>query len=374
MKTTITVNTDTFTQAVAIANTFTSRDGAFAGQIVIHGVNGELQVKASDMMQTAISKGISFVSSDLTDTNFAPFGIDGKKLFTALKSYRDENVLVELNDGSISLKSGRSKIKLDTVADVQNIAISQGDDNTRNISPYMDGLESILHAIDTNNPKYELNGASLQTKDGVFSIAATDTKRLSAYEVKTDLTDFEAILPREGVQALTKLFKGLDISIEVDETYLSVFSEKLVYQTKLINGKFPEWQRIVPQSAEQKVSLNKKEFLSLLQEVSIYENEIAMKIANGKIILRDSSKKTEVIDDMPTSGASITVGINSKYVMEFLNSSFSEEVELHFNAHNLPIVLVADETHKDVVMPITDLDLTCLDDEVQNNEPEQQAA
>ena len=128
-------------------------------------------------------------------------------------------------------------------------------------------MQQVLHAVDSNNPRYELNGVLLQAKDGTFNVVGTDTKRLAAVTTDTDSSDFEVVIPRKGIEAILKLFKNYDVMAEIDEQSLTIHTEVLSYSVRLINGKYPEWSRIVPQSFIQKivirVQIHKGRFLPI---------------------------------------------------------------------------------------------------------------
>jgi len=82
---TITTSTKTLKSVVAIANTYTSKDGDYIAAVTLVGNDGVLEVKATDTVHTVIFKNIAFISSDLTDPSFDAVTLDGKKLATALK-------------------------------------------------------------------------------------------------------------------------------------------------------------------------------------------------------------------------------------------------------------------------------------------------
>lgn len=351
---TLTINTTAITLAITVATTFSMRDGDYKGQVLLVGKDGKLEVKSSDLMQSIIFKNIDFISSDLTDINFKSFSVDGKKFSTVLKAAKTDEVQIELNEEFIIVKSGRSKIKIDTFAKVQEINMLE-DGNSFALSDKLEHIEKALHAVDFENPKYELNGMLLQIKDGVFNTVATDTKRLVAISSKTSIEDIDIIIPKKGAETFVKLFKGKNVSAKISDTAMVVFTESIEYETKLINGKFPEWQRIIPKEIAKTVTLPAFALDTLVKEASILNDDLIIEFSNNKIKIVDFEKTTVIEDDFEND-ANIKFGIKSKMITDFIASYYTgdvtEQITISFNESNLPIVLIADENHKEIVMPI----------------------
>ena len=350
--TTITLNTTTVATAVATAQRFAAlRESDFAGKITIVGKDGKIEVKASNIEQSIILKEISFVSSDLTQDSFLPFSVDAKRLLTVLKAAKTDEVQIELHDELLVVKSGRSKVKVETLANTQEIEIVKSGKNF-DIKNQLGAMEQVLHAVDNNNQRYELNGVLLQSKGGIFNIVGTDTKRLAVVTTDTDSNDFEVVIPRKGIEAILKLFKGFDVMAEIDEQSLTIHTEALSYSVRLINGKYPEWQRIVPQTFTQTIVFPTEGLKTIVQEASIFEKEIVVEISNNKIRVTDFNNDTEVIDSYATDNINMRFGINSQSLIDFLDSCNEDKIQICFNEGNMPIMLVANPNYKEIVMPL----------------------
>lgn len=352
----ITTSTKALLNAVATANNYTSKDGDFAGAITLNGVNGQMEIKATDMMQTIVFKNIAFVSSDLTDNNFAPVTLDGKKLATVLKVAKSDEVVVEFADNHIVVKSGRSRAKIDTMAKVQTIVLEKGYGKSLDLRECIDGMEYLFHAIDQNNPKFELNGLLLKADGGKLSMVATDTRRLAVVSKASSSEDVYIILPKEAIVTFRKLFSKVDYEAEADNHTFSVYSPFVDYETKLINGMFPDYQRIIPKTFSQTISVNAKEFAELASEASIFEEDILISVTKEEITASDLSGNTQAV--LPRSenmryGGEFKFAVNAKYILDVLMNANSEEVELCFNDTNLPFVLKSGEDTQEAIMPVT---------------------
>jgi len=362
---TITLDNNTLKSVVATANLFTSKDGEFAGQITISGEDSKLEVKASDGVQKVIYKNIPFVSSDLTDTDFLPFSIDGKKLTTALKAAKKDDTHIEIHSEKIVVKSGRSKIIIDVFANTQEVSISRGNKKLDFLS-LINGLEQVLHSVDVNNPRPELTGISLDFKDGACSIAGTDTKRLAVVQTTTTVEDCSYIVPRKAIETISKLFKGYKLEAEIVEDVAMTFhSEHLSYSTQLINSKFIEWKRIVPKSFTQTVTLQKSLLLELVKEASIFNQEVIINFNSNNITVCDFDNSTEIVEEFETN-ADFKFAVQSKMITDFLSSYSEENVDICFNEDNLPILLKANNEYFEIVMPIVLPTIADNNEEVQN--------
>jgi DNA polymerase-3 subunit beta len=348
---TLTINTSAIKNSVATASMFMQKEGDFSGMITLVGNEGKIEVKSSDFIQTVIFKDIDFVSSDLTDTSFSAFSVDGKKLATVLKAAKTDEIQMELHSEKIVIKSGHSKIKIDTLANTQEIEIAK-DGESFDFSSEIGKMEQILHAVDSNNPHYALNGVLLQVKEGVFNMVGTDTKRLAIASSDTNLSDIDVVVPKDAVSTIAKLFKGFSIDAYIGEVNLTVDTETVCYQTKLINTSFPQWQRIVPQSAEQTVTISRTVLKTLVEEASIFESKVKISINQNGIVVKDLDGNTEATNTSPVENADMLFAVDSKAILDFLGSFNEDNVEIAYNGSNLPFVLTANSEYREILMPV----------------------
>lgn len=364
---TITISTTPLTNAVSVAASFTPRDGDFAGKLVLVGQDGMMEVKVSSVEQTLIYKNIQFTSSDLTDHNFDAFSVDAKKLLVVLKNAKTDVVEMKLYANHVIIKSGRSEVKIETLAKVQNIEILENQGNKLDFSSQIGLIDQVLHAVDSNNPKFELNGVLLQIKSGLFNIVATDTKRLPVITTATELEDMEVIIQKHSAQTISRLFYGLESSAEIANNQLSVFSENIVFSARLTAGKFPDWQRIIPKDNKQSVIIGRERLEGLVKDASLLCKDIVIDISDNHITLYDDGHNTEVIEEFENN-ADIRFGVKAKYILDFISSFKEENIQITFKESNLPVLLIASPEYREAVMPIVGIEFK------QNTATEQEAA
>lgn len=361
----ITTNTKTLQNAVATANSYTSKDGEFAGDITLIGKDGQMEIKATDGTQTIVFKNISFVSSDLTDVNFAPISLNGKKLATVLKVAKTDEVIVEIEANYITIKSGRSRAKIETTAKPQQITLEKGYGKKIDFDFSAEALNYMIHAIDQNNPKWEMNGMLLEVEKSQLSMVATDTRRLAVIKKSSSTEDMSIILPKEAVLTFNKLFADIEIELEANEYTFSVYSPFIDYQTKLINGAFPNYKNILPKEFAKTVTLNTKELEELTVEASMFEADIILNINSEEANASDLSGNTEASFPIVNSNnleGEIRFAVNSKYILDILSNTKNKTVDICFNDTNIPFIIKVDDNTQEVIMPIS------LPDEIEVSE------
>ena len=348
----ISVNTMRILNAVATASSYVAKDGEHAGKLTISGIDGHLEVKVTNYVQTVVLRKIPFSSSDMTLDSIEAFSIDGKKLLTALKAVKTENIELERSSDILQIKAGRSKFKINLFDEVQEVEISKKGKSLDIGDNLIENFKKVIHSVGINMPKYEVNGVLIEIKGGILNTVGTDTTRLSLVTAKTSNDDMEIIVPKDAISSIIRLFGHLDVTAFVDETSLTISTEILDYSTKLISGKFPTWQRIVPQSFAQKFTINKDKFATLVKEASLFDTQITVKIKDQKILIKDFDGNTEVEDTVSDSNIDMNFHVNAKNILDFISSYSDDDITIGFNHSNLPFVLIADATYKEIVMPI----------------------
>lgn len=358
----ITINKQTLQNTGAIAANYMPTNSDYDGKIVLSGKDNMLEMKSSDFIQTVIIKKIPFVSSDLTVDSFSEIALDGKKLLTVLRAAKTDDIILEISESTLIVKSGRSKIKIDITSDIQDIKIDNCDNKLDLSDEIIKSLQKVYHSIDISNVKPELNGLLLNVRNGKLNLVSTDTKRLSHITADTSLNDMDIIVPKQGIQSIIKLFSGYDITAEFDDVNFTVHTANISYSTRLINGKFPEWERVVPQSLLQTLTISKVKLTELVKEASLFDSQISINVNNGKILIKDFEGNTEIEDTCDNDGVNINFNVNAKNILDFLASCKDETVTIGFNAANLPLLFIADSSYKEICMPIV----------IQNDKKEEQ--
>jgi DNA polymerase III subunit beta len=320
--------------------------------ILIDANDGILTLKATD---SEIGLNLTSKEASISQNGFAT--ANGKKFSEIVRSLRDDEITIELVENNILLKQKNSKYKLPTFNYEE---FPKFPDYTNlpkiglNSQELITAFKRVTPAIDTNNPKFELNGALLDIKVGGVNIVATDTKRLAITQIEEkNSEELSIIIPKKAIQEIQKIFYN-DVDIFYAQTYLIIRSKEATFFTKLINGKFPDYHRILPKEFKVIQTLQKDKIVEAIKQISIISQELKMSFQKDRIIFESLSEenmeaKTEIEGTFDFE--EFTIAFSSKYVLDFLSSIDSKEFTAHFNQSNMPFELNTDK-FKTLVMPI----------------------
>jgi len=315
--------------------------------------DGACFIKATDS-----EIGLQITTSYIQIDHEGSFTANGKKLLDIIRILKDDEITLELFDSTLVIKQKHSKFKLPTF-DAGAFPTFPEKDEKSQISldshNLIHGLRKISPAIDTNNPKFELNGALINIKSNETDLVGTDTRRLAIVTIPgTTSEELSIIVPKKAILEIQKLFLD-QITISYDETNLIINNENYFFFTRLINGKFPDYERIVPKTVKHYITLPKKEMISAIKMITTISHEIKMILTEDKIIFYSLSSdnieaKTEI--DTPAGfSEAFEFSYNSKYLLDFLSQIDGESFELGINEPTLPFV-VKNGNFITIIMPI----------------------
>ncbi|WP_418640836.1 DNA polymerase III subunit beta [Sulfurimonas sp. ST-27] len=319
-----------------------------------------MNVSGSKLTLKATDYEIGFlVSTDnLKIENEGSITANGKKFLDIVRILKDDDINLEAKNDTLLISQGHSNFKLPTFSYNEFPEFPSYEGKPRiSIESHtlIESLKKITPAIDTNNPKFELNGALIDIKKDSINFAATDTRRLAVVTLNNQSeNELSIIIPKKAIVEIQKLFFD-NIELYYDETNLIIHSEQYTFFTKLINGKFPEYSRIIPKETNYNLVLPKAIMINSIKQITTISTDVKLTFFNDTISFESLSEdnieaKTEISYntgfDEPFS-----IAINSKYLLDFLNSINSSEFTIGLNEGNLPFVL-KDENFITVVMPI----------------------
>ena len=302
--------------------------------------------------------GLQIVTREFEIDHPGSFTANGKKLLDIIRILRDDEIVLELFDNAIMIKQQHSKFKL-PVFDAEAFPAFPSIDDKPKISldsmNLIRNLKKITPAIDTNNPKYELNGALINIKSDTTDLVGTDTRRLAVATIpNTSAQELALILPKKAILEIQKLF--LDrIEIHYDETTLIITSDNYFFFTRLINGKFPDYERIIPKTLKYQIELPKKEMLEAIRMVTTIANDIKITFLSDAVLfnaLSDDNVEAKTEIELETGITDrFEISLNSRYLLDFLAQVDHDRFTIGLNDSTLPF-LVRDENFITIIMPI----------------------
>ncbi len=302
--------------------------------------------------------GLQIVSNQLEIDHEGAFTVNGKKLLDIIRILKDEEITLELLTNALLVKQQHSKFKL-PIFDANEYPSFPDTENKSTISidslNLIKNLKKISPAIDTNNPKFELNGALINFKKDEIDLVGTDTRRLAIATIPGGSeNELSLILPKKAIMEIQKLF--LDkIEVYYDETTLLIKSDNYLFFTRLINGKFPDYQRIVPSTLKHQFSLPKKDMIEAIRMITTISQDIKITFLSDTIIFNSlSSDNVEAKTELEINTGikdKFEISLNSRYMLDFLSQIDSDHFEIGLNESSLPF-MVKDNNFITIIMPI----------------------
>lgn len=283
---------------------------------------------------------------------------NGKKLLDIVRILKEGDVALETSRDMLHISQAHSNFKLPTFESMEFPAFPNNEGKPQiqiNSQLLIESLKKITPSTDTNNPKFELNGALIDIRTDSINFVSTDTRRLAIVHVdKPNNEELSLIIPKKAIVEIQKLFFE-DIQISYDSTHLVIKSNQYSFYTKLINGKFPDYTRIIPKEISSNLTLPKAIMIDSIKQITTISNDMKITLHNDQIIFESLSDdnieaKTEISH---TTGFAepFTLAVNSRYILDFLGQISSQEFNIGLNESNLPFVLY-NENFKTIVMPI----------------------
>ena len=263
---------------------------------------------------------------------------------------------VEINaaEGKMQLSAGRARFNLSTLPRDDFPVIAEGDLPTRFELPaatLRQIIDKTRFAISSEETRYYLMGIFLHVADDALKAAATDGHRLARVTVaKPDGADGmpDVIVPRKCVAELRKLLDELEGTVEVSmsPTKIRFGLGSAVLTSKLIDGTFPDYNRVIPTGNDKLLKLDPKSFAQGVDRVSTIASEktraVKMNVDRDKVTLSVTSPESgtateEIAADYGSDG--IEIGFNARYLLDILSEIDGDTVEVHLADAAAPTLL-----------------------------------
>ncbi len=296
--------------------------------------------------------------------------VGARKLQDILRALPDTaDVSLTLDDKRITLKAGKSRFQLQTLpaADYPRLAPPEGEGLhfTTTQKAFKKQLAQVQYAMAQQDIRYYLNGLLLVVAGDMLRMVATDGHRL-AYAASPLVGNFprtDVILPRKTVVELARQLADSDEALEV-----TIVGNQIVFRfghieliSKLIDGKFPDYERVIPQGHPKLVKASRLALLQALQRAAILTNEkfrgVRLMLSEGSLKLVSTNAEQEEAQEeleVDYSGDSLDIGFNVTYLLDVLTNLSANEIEIRFNDSNASALfgLADDPDFKYVVMPM----------------------
>lgn len=298
--------------------------------------------------------------------------VGARKLQDILRSLPDSaEVSLNLEEKRLQVKAGKSRFNLQTLPaeDFPQMALSEGEIQKITVTQkqFRRLLGQTQFSMAAQDVRYYLNGLLLLVEGNELRAVATDGHRLAyasmALEGEVALPRQELILPRKTVLELSRLLADSDEPLQIELTSNQVRFQfgNINLVSKLIDGKFPDYERVIPATLKNFVVLNRTALLQSMVRAAILTNEkfrgVRLVLTPGSLkIMAANAEQEEAQEELEVeyTGDAIDVGFNVGYLLDVLNNSSAESIEWGFNDANSSALLTipGNERFKYVVMPM----------------------
>jgi len=332
-----------------------------------------LQAKPAQLSVTAFDLDVG-LTSDLPAqvSTEGAVALSAKHLLDIVQNLPEAQVAFSKQaNHHVEISSGSANYRLVGLADAEFPKLP-AKESARLVSISAVGLLEMIRrtsfAISTDETRYNLNGVFFEPReDNKVRMVATDGHRLALVErvLGAQLAFASgAILPRKGLLELRKLLdEAPEAEVQlafVDNLFLFKRAD-LSMLMRLVDGQFPDYQRVIPKQHERLVSLPRMRFVEGLKRIALLsaEKSNAVRLTFSENLLRISTQNPdlgEARDDVAVGykGEELSIGFNARYLLDVLGALPSEEVRLSLGDEHSPALIQApdDESYVAVVMPM----------------------
>jgi DNA polymerase-3 subunit beta len=335
----------------------------------------------SNVLVDGSGDALSFLATDIEIQISARSGLRGssdvraltvgaRKLLDILRALpEDADVSLQPQDKRLLVKAGRSRFTLQTLPaeDFPKLAKAAGE--VARFALPQNSLRRLLglvqYAMAQQDIRYYLNGLLMVVEGGELKLVATDGHRLAfaSMPLTANLPRQEAIVPRKTVVELAKLLADSDdeVRIELSATQAGFSFGAIELVSKLIDGKFPDYTRVIPTQHKNRLQAGREPLRQALQRAAILSNEkfrgVRWVLTDGTLkIVSSNADQEEAQEELEVdyAGDALDIGFNVNYLLDVLNNVPGNELECAFgdSSSSALISYASEKGFKYVVMPM----------------------
>ncbi|KNH08831.1 DNA polymerase III beta subunit [Candidatus Burkholderia brachyanthoides] len=336
----------------------------------------------ANLLITKNGADVSFLSTDLElqITTRADFGVGSdqiattvaaRKLLDILRAMPSGDVVLDLSDKRlmVRVRSGKSRFALQTLAADEFPTVIQATDFGASLSvpqkTFRQLLGMVYFAMAQQDIRYYLNGMLLVVDGDQLMAVATDGHRLafSSMKIEGSFARQEVIIPRKTILELQRLLEDIDDTLKIDiaSTQVKFTFGQVELVSKLVEGKFPDFQRVIPKSHKNTFEIGREELQRSLQRAAILTSDkfkgVRCLVEPGQLkIMSTNADQEEAQEELEIAyqGDSVDIGFNVTYLLDVLANLKIDTLKVSLGDTNSSalITIPENEEFKYVVMPM----------------------
>jgi DNA polymerase III subunit beta len=296
--------------------------------------------------------------------------IPARKLFEIVRALPDgSRVTITQTGDKVTVSAGRSRFTLASLPANDFPALDEVDATERvrvGEASLKELIERTAFAMAQQDVRYYLNGLLFDLRDKALRCVATDGHRLALCEAPledTVQTKRQIIVPRKGVLELQRLLEGGDreLELEMGRSHIRVKRDDVTFTSKLIDGRFPDYEAVIPIGADREVKVDREAFRASLQRAAILSNEkyrgVRIEVSPGQLKINAHNPEQEEAQEeieADTRVDSLVIGFNVNYLLDALSALRDEHVVVQLRDSNSSALVreASSEKCRHVVMPL----------------------
>ena len=332
--------------------------------VLINARGDKVSVTATDLEVEMVA------STALAAEKDGEITVPGRKLLDICKALKEgSEIHLSATGDKTTIRSGRSRFTLATLpaADFPVVESIKSDCQFSIAqSRFKELIERTQFCMAQQDVRYYLNGLMLEIANGLVRAVATDGHRLALCDMPVDVRltqPRQVIVPRKGIQELQRLLDDSDepVQVEIGSNHIGITAADLRFTSKLVDGRFPDYDRVVPKGGDKLVSADRELFRQALSRTSILSNEkyrgIRLNLEKNIIKIQAHNPEQEEADEeieVDYNGGRLEIGFNVTYLLDVLSSVRSENIEITLSDSNSSCLLrePGTEQYRYVVMPM----------------------
>jgi DNA polymerase-3 subunit beta len=333
--------------------------------------NALISVVGNHMTLTGTDLEVEMVArAEVQSDEDGDITLPARKLMDLCKSLPEgAKITMDIDDDRAVIKSGRSRFTLATLpaAEFPNIEpIDEALTFKMSQSQLKTLFDQTQFAMAQQDVRYYLNGLMFEVTADSITCVATDGHRLAMCQIGVDTGVSEScqvIIPRKGVIELSRLLESNDepVEIQISNNHIRVMLSDVTFTSKLIDGKFPDYQQVIPSDPDKELVCSRDSLLQAFNRISVLSNEKfrGMRLQLEPNLIRASVNNPEQEEaeeeiEVKYNADGFEIGFNIGYFMDALGVIKTDEVTVYLkdSNHSCLVKGVNDEASKYVIMPM----------------------
>ena len=330
-----------------------------------------VQVRDGQLALTGTDLEVEMISRiAVEDAQDGETTIPARKLFEIVRALPDgSRVTVSQSAEKVTVQAGRSRFTLATLPanDFPSLDDVEATERVRVPEAALKELiERTAFAMAQQDVRYYLNGLLFDLREASLRCVATDGHRLALCEAPLEggaPTKRQLIVPRKGVLELQRLLEGGDreLELEMGRGHLRVKRDDVTFTSKLIDGRFPDYEAVIPIGAEKEVRVDREVLRAALQRAAILSNEkyrgVRVEVTPGQLKISAHNPEQEEAQEeieAETQVSDLAIGFNVNYLLDALSALRDEHVVIQLRDSNSSALVreASSEKSRHVVMPL----------------------